>query len=697
MTGATIGEGEGAFARGTLGLVVATPRGRILRANAIFCDVTGIDGGALAGTDLRDVLETNVDVDALLAILGRFEDGGAIVASRSVPFRRRLPKSQLPESRLPESRLPESGGTESDGTWAVERRQAEISLLDRFEGSGDPDDARLVLSFADITAPSAGLRTDASARSAETRYKDIYENIVEGVYRSSLGGVQLSANPALVALNGYDNEAEMLAAVNDISSEWYVDPTRRDAFQRILQEQGFVRDFVAEIYRHKTRERIWISENARIVRDPETGEPLCYEGSIRDVTATVELLAEKAKLDKIAAQAPGCLFEARLSPGDALAMSYASAGIETMLGVPPGEVVEDMHTFERRVHPDDRAALTETMATSAQNLAPWRTEFRMRRADGIDIWIGGHALPEAEANGTVVWHGFLSDVTQSRLARERMENLAFTDALTGLPNRQMLRDRARQELATSDRTGEWGAILFLDLDGFKALKRPARGTTRAISCSSPSPAGWRACCAPATWWRGWVATSSSSCSPTCRATPRPPPDNAAKVAEKVRAAIDAPYELGRCTFETSSSVGMEMFQGRGVAFDALLKRADMAMYRAKSGGRNRVCRYEPAMRAALQPAAMGQDVRAALQPAAAMGQDVRAAIEDGQLALFVQPIVDAGGAVRGGEALLRWMHPKTGPTSPVELLEKAETMGLAGRLHHWVTTRACEMLARLAA
>ena len=659
MTGATIGEGEGAFARGTLGLVVATPRGRILRANAIFCEAAGIDSGALAGTDLRDVLETNVDVDALLAVLGRFEGDGAIVASRSVPFRRRL--------------------AEGGGTRTVERRQAEISLLDRFDGNGDPDDARLVLSFADITDPCAGLHTGASERFAETRYKDIYENIVEGVYRSSLDGVQLSANPALVALNGYDNEAELLAAVNDIASEWYVDPSSREAFRRILHEQGVVRDFVAEIYRHKTRERIWISENARIVRDPSTGEPLCYEGSIRDVTAMVELLAEKAKLDKIAAQAPGCLFEARLVPGGALAMSYASAGIETMLGVLPGEVVEDLRAFERRVHPDDRAALTDTMATSAQNLAPWRTEFRMRRADGIDIWIGGHALPEAEADGTVVWHGFLSDVTQSRLARERMENLAFTDALTGLPNRQMLRDRARQELATSDRTGEWGAILFLDLDGFKALNDRHghdAGDQLLIAVARRLESVLRASDVVARLGGDEFVVLLTHLSRDAAIAA----DNAGRVAEKVRAAIDAPYALGRCTFETSSSVGMEMFQGRGVDFDALLKRADTAMYRAKSRGRNRVCRYEPAM-------------RAALQPAAAIGQDVRAAIEDGQLSLFVQPIVDAGGEVRGGEALLRWMHPKTGPTSPVELLEKAEAMGLAGRLHHWVTTRACEMLA----
>src|SRR5262249_12623671 len=109
-------------------------------------------------------------------------------------------------------------------------------------------------------------------------------NALDGIYRSSPAGRQLRANPALVRLNGYDNEAEMLRSVNDISTEWYVEQGRRAEFMRILQEQGKVENFVSEIYRHKTRERIWVSENARLVRDAQ-GHPLFYEGTVRDITA----------------------------------------------------------------------------------------------------------------------------------------------------------------------------------------------------------------------------------------------------------------------------------------------------------------------------------------------------------------------------------------------------------------------------
>jgi PAS domain S-box-containing protein len=119
---------------------------------------------------------------------------------------------------------------------------------------------------------------------AERDYHSIFENAVDGIYRSSLDGRQLRANPALVRLNGYESEEEMLRSVNDIATEWYVEPGRRAEFRALLDADDKVEGFVSEIYRHKTRERIWVSENARLVRDA-AGRPLFYEGTVRDITA----------------------------------------------------------------------------------------------------------------------------------------------------------------------------------------------------------------------------------------------------------------------------------------------------------------------------------------------------------------------------------------------------------------------------
>lgn len=137
----------------------------------------------------------------------------------------------------------------------------------------------VVRTVADITEQ---VRRESELTAREAEYRGIFENAIVGMYRSHPDGRQIRANPMLVKLNGYDSEEEMLAAVNDIAKEWYVDPNRRDEFKRLMAEHGKVTDFVSEIFRHKTRERIWISESAWLVTDAE-GETW-YEGMLVDAS-----------------------------------------------------------------------------------------------------------------------------------------------------------------------------------------------------------------------------------------------------------------------------------------------------------------------------------------------------------------------------------------------------------------------------
>lgn len=127
------------------------------------------------------------------------------------------------------------------------------------------------------------IRVQYALHEAETSYRAIFEHAPVGIYRSAPDGRQLRANPTLVRLNGYESEQELLDAVEDIAVEWYVDPDRRDEFRRRIEADGLITNFQSEIYRHKTRERIWISENARAVRDAG-GRTLFYEGTVQDIT-----------------------------------------------------------------------------------------------------------------------------------------------------------------------------------------------------------------------------------------------------------------------------------------------------------------------------------------------------------------------------------------------------------------------------
>ncbi len=132
-------------------------------------------------------------------------------------------------------------------------------------------------------------------------YESLFMNAVCGIYRDRLDSTPVRCNPALARLNGYQNEGEYIAAVTGSHGQWYVDPDRSEEFKKHMREEGRVRDFVSEVYRHRTRERFWITENAWYVRDPD-GNPLFIEGTIQDATervATLSVIERQANFDNL--------------------------------------------------------------------------------------------------------------------------------------------------------------------------------------------------------------------------------------------------------------------------------------------------------------------------------------------------------------------------------------------------------------
>jgi PAS domain S-box-containing protein len=154
------------------------------------------------------------------------------------------------------------------------------------------EDGSVVGAFTNVTEL---VETQTLLSEAEANYQRIFERVGEGIFRTSRDGRLLQANPALVELNGYETEEELLAAINDIAMEWYVEPDRRDEFIRIIEEHGSVENFESEVYRHKTREEIWVSENAYLVCD-EAGQPLYFDGTVRDITARKQAEIENNRL-----------------------------------------------------------------------------------------------------------------------------------------------------------------------------------------------------------------------------------------------------------------------------------------------------------------------------------------------------------------------------------------------------------------
>jgi diguanylate cyclase (GGDEF)-like protein/PAS domain S-box-containing protein len=158
-------------------------------------------------------------------------------------------------------------------------------------------------------------RAEEALRIAEAKYRSMFENALEGIFQSTADGYYISANPALARLYGYSTPDELMERLTDIEHQLYVDPERRAEFIRLLQENDAVSEFESQVCR-KDGSVIWISENARAVRDTNTGELLYYEGSVEDITErkrVKEQLQERAFYDPLTGLANRALFMDRLS------------------------------------------------------------------------------------------------------------------------------------------------------------------------------------------------------------------------------------------------------------------------------------------------------------------------------------------------------------------------------------------------
>ncbi len=147
-----------------------------------------------------------------------------------------------------------------------------------------------ISSVRDITERK---RTQAALKETEEKYRGIFENAIEGIFQSTLDGRFVSANPAIARMFGYDSPQELMSERN-LVREHYVNPEQRKVFTRLMEKNGFVRDFELQAYR-KDRSIIWTSENVRVVRD-EAGTLLYYEGIVEDITRRKEVEQERLEL-----------------------------------------------------------------------------------------------------------------------------------------------------------------------------------------------------------------------------------------------------------------------------------------------------------------------------------------------------------------------------------------------------------------
>lgn len=264
-----------------------------------------------------------------------------------------------------------------------------------------------------------------------------------------------------------------------------------------------------------------------------------------------------------------------------------------------------------------------------------------------------------------------SENQQVRLSQGRIEYLAHHDALTGLPNRVLARERFAQTIALAERAQTEAALLFLDLDNFKT-----------INDSLGHAAGDELLRQASRRLSQWVRSSDTVCRQggdefLVILGGMPDGDAIADVAVKLTQLLTDPYKLGGLDVTVTSSIGIALFPEDGADFDTLLKKADMAMYRAKESGRNAFRFFDTEM---------NSSVVEHLHLISGMRQ----ALASQEFTLHYQPQFDlASGAVVGAEALLRWRHPELGLIPPGKFIPVAEKSGLIIDIGAWVLQEAC--------
>ncbi len=358
---------------------------------------------------------------------------------------------------------------------------------------------------------------------------------------------------------------------------------------------------------------------------------------------------------------------------------YLSPRWKAMLGYTDDEVGTTPGEWFRRVHPEDVERMRSAISAHLEGLTDhFEDEHRIRRRDGNYTWVLSRGLAVRDDNGWAIrMAGSMTDVTQHKIAEERLLRAAFNDALTGLPNRSLFMDRLTHVIASCGRKPDaLFAVLFLDLDRFKVVNDSLGHSVgdqllvaiarRLHRCVRPTDTVARLGGDEFTVLLEDVSDFRG----------------ATRVAARIQAELVRPFKLAGHEVFTSVSIGIALGNGEIDDPETLLRNADLAMYRAKANGK---ARHE----------VFDADMYARAMELMRLETDLRKALERDEFRVHYQPLISLdSGAVEGFEALVRWQHPERGLLAPGAFLEVAEETGLIVPIGGWVMNQACDQLAR---
>jgi diguanylate cyclase (GGDEF)-like protein/PAS domain S-box-containing protein len=427
----------------------------------------------------------------------------------------------------------------------------------------------------------------------------------------------------------------------------------------------------------------WIREEAVLICD-EHGEPIHWLGLMLDVT---ELMTTQAQLDEtrtkygaLVEQIPAIVYVDVADEN--MTTTYVSPQIEQILGYTAQEYIDDPQLWERILHPDDRQDAMATYLRGRASGRPFVFEYRLIARDGRTVWFRDSAIVLTDPNGAAsLIQGVMLDITDRKLAEERIAFLAYHDKLTGLANRTMFDELLGLALARGRRNDLGVAVLAVDLDDFKlvndslghddgddllVLFASRLGEATRETDLIARPGGDEFLVLLADLDRGHQVPGARDGVSVA----------AESVALRIQEALRRPFTVGGTELYVTASLGISIYPDDAPDAASLLKNAEAAMFRSKRTGPGGYVLHS------------ADDADAIVR--LSLSTRLRRAVEERQWLLHYQPLIDLATAeMVGVEALIRWPEPNGGLVPPSEFIPLAEEMGLIEAIGAWVVDEVC--------
>ncbi|MBA5687772.1 putative bifunctional diguanylate cyclase/phosphodiesterase [Rugamonas apoptosis] len=506
------------------------------------------------------------------------------------------------------------------------------------------------------------LRAYREVEHIKERYADFY-------HCSPSGFVSLDRDGKIIQINATSVQLLDRAADSPVG-------TRFDTFL-ILADRAAFRAMLAKVYATGAKQHceVRLSQAGHLPRTVQIDAMLAPDG-IECRAVIVDVTEQKSAA-------------ARLQL-DASVFAYASEGI--MITDADGVLIDVNNAFSSITGYSRAEALghspcflqsghAETVSYDAvwravAEHAHWSGELWCRRKDGSEfVAMLGISAVRDNANRPVNYVAIFTDITQLKQNQHALEHIAHFDALTGLPNRVLLLDRLQQALAQSQRQQRALAVVFLDLDGFKAVNDQhghGVGDALLIACAARMKAALRD--------EDTIARLGGDEFVALLVDLEHHHEFESMVSRLLHA-VSSPIRLDELTLQVTASIGVTLYPADPAAPDQLLRHADQAMYQAKLAGKNRYHLFDV-------------EHDEALKSQFEYLQEVRLAVAEKQFQLYYQPKVNLRtGVVVGAEALLRWQHPRRGLLEPAQFITMIDDQRIGVELGHWVIDTALQQAA----